>query len=269
MNRLLLGLLLSSASLGLAAAADEAPAAKHGQTYARHLAQVARAAHGEVAGIVIRAAPVAGQPAVVAGANPAEPTRGVTLDVPIVNVSGDPIGVATVTFAKPGDHKAAGAAIQAYIGKRVLSAKNLMDPYPFNPSFAANTYAQALVDSTMRKHPELLVFAIHATPPHGKTNVIIGSNIGRIGKPADEDDLRVIEKGTTNLEVAEAGNRFEVEAPLNDAKGHRIGALGMVFAYKAGDDKAALNARADAIRDALAKEIPTSAALFKAHGQAK
>ena len=119
-----------------------------------------------------------------------------------------------------------------------------------------DTYAQRLVDETMRAHPELLVFAIHATPPGEKVNIIAGSNIGRIGKAADEDDARVIDKGQTNLEVAEGGERFEVELPLNDAHGKRIGALGTVFAYHAGSDKAALQARAIAIRDELARKIP-------------
>lgn len=265
MNRLLLGLMLSAAGLGSAVADDQVPVAVHGQTYARHLAQVARHAHPEVTGIVIHAVPAAGKPPVLAGASPADPPKGTTLQAPLLNVSGDPIGTADVTFTNDGDHKATEAAIQSYIGKRVLSPKNLMDPYPYDPAFKSNTYAQALVDKMMRKHPELLVFAIHATPPGQKVNIIIGSNIGRIGKQADEDDLRVIEKGSTNREVAEAGNRFEAELPLNDAKGQRIGALGAVFAYKNGDDKAALEKQAIEIRDALARQIPDSAALFKTH----
>jgi len=38
-------------------------------------------------------------------------------------------------------------------------------------------------------------------------------------------------------------NRFEVEMQLRDRSGKVIGAVGTVFAYKDGDDKAALHAR--------------------------
>ena len=106
---------------------------------------------------------------------------------------------------------------------------------------------------------------IHATPP-GKpatANAIIGSNIGRIGKIADDDDLRVIEKGSTNLEVADTGDRYETELPLLDSKGQRIGALGLVFKLNPGASKDALHAHGIAIRNELAKRIPGSAALFK------
>ena len=51
------------------------------------------------------------------------------------------------------------------------------------------------MDKTLAAHPELIILAIHATPPGSKTNVILGSNIGRIGKAADDDDLRVINQG--------------------------------------------------------------------------
>ena len=45
-------------------------------------------------------------------------------------------------------------------------------------------------------------------------NVIIASNIGRIGKKAVEDDLRVINTGKTNLEVNAKGDHFEVESAV-------------------------------------------------------
>ena len=104
---------------------------------------------------------------------------------------------------------------------------------------------------------------IHATPPGGKYNVIIGSNIGRFGKKADEDDLRVIDKGSTNLEVGGDNDRFETELPLLDRSGKRIGALGLVFAYKPSDDKEAIHRHGLAIRDEVARGIPNNAALFR------
>ena len=43
-------------------------------------------------------------------------------------------------------------------------------------------YAQELVDQVVARHPELLVVAMHVTPPNDKQNIIVASNIGRLGK---------------------------------------------------------------------------------------
>jgi hypothetical protein len=182
------------------------------------------------------------------------------------DVSGDTIGALGVVFNyKPGDdqqaHRIQAEAIRDKLAKRILHAGNLSDRWPYDPHFNDHMYAQTLVDTTMAAHPEIEVLAIHATPPGSKTNMILGSNIGRIGKKADEDDLRVIQKGETNKEISDTGNRFEAELPLNDAKGKRIGALGVVLAYKAGDDKEALVAHAVKIRDGMAAHIASPAVL--------
>jgi hypothetical protein len=66
----------------------------------------------------------------------------------------------------------------------------------------------------------------------------------------------------SNLEVNEAGNRFEAEVPLLTSGKQSIGALSVVFPYKSGDDKTALGLRAEKIRDELALRIPNSDALF-------
>lgn len=182
------------------------------------------------------------------------------------DVSGDTIGALGVVFKyKAGDdqqaHRVEAEAIRDKLAKRILHAGNLGDRWPYDPRFNDRMYAQALVDQTMAAHPEIEVLAIHATPPGSKVNMILGSNIGRIGKKADEDDLRVIQKGETNKEISDTGNRFEAELPLNDAKGKRIGALGVVLAYKAGADKEALVAHAVKIRDEMAAHIASPAVL--------
>src|SRR5579872_137368 len=97
-------------------------------------------------------------------------------------------------------------------------------------------FAQKLVDETLAKHPEVVIMAMHVTPPNSPDNVIIASNIGRIGKKADEDDLRVIQTGKSNQEVNKKGDHFEVELVLQDVPGKTIGAVGIVFAYKPGKE---------------------------------
>ncbi len=127
------------------------------------------------------------------------------------------------------------------------------------PAFAAApdgpNYAQHLVDQIVAAHPDVVVLAVHATPPGSTQNVIIASNIGRIGKVADPDDMRVINTGKPNLAVNKAGDRYEVELPLYDASHRLLGALGTVFAYKAGADTAAMQAEATAIRDYMGRRI--------------
>ena len=124
-------------------------------------------------------------------------------------------------------------------------------------------YAQELVEQAIARNSGLLVMVMHATPAHSKDNIIIASNIGRLGKPADEDDLRVISTGKTHLEVNSAGNRFEVELVLRDVAGASIGAVGCVFPYRKGDDTAAYEKRAVAIRDGLARRILNAANLME------
>ena len=114
------------------------------------------------------------------------------------------------------------------------------------------SYAQHLADEVVAKNPTLLVIAMHVSPPGMASYPIVASNIGRIGKPADDDDMRVINTGKNNLEVAHGGTRFEVELPMRDVAGETVGAIGLVFPYKSGDSKAALEKKAIAIRDRLA-----------------
>ena len=123
-------------------------------------------------------------------------------------------------------------------------------------------FAQKLVDEALAKHPEVVIIAMHVTPPGKTDNVIIASNIGRYGKKADEDDMRVIDTGKSNLEINKAGNHFEVELVLQDQSGKTIGAAGIVFNYKPGDDKGQMEKTAEQIRDEWKAQTPTKESLF-------
>ncbi len=120
---------------------------------------------------------------------------------------------------------------------------------------AGPSYAQHLVDVAVAAHPNVAVLAIHALPVAGKDAGIIASNIGRIGKVADEQDLGVMKTLKTNRAVNKAGDHYEVELPLYDASHRLLGALGTVFHYHAGADKAAMEAEAIAIRDNLSRRF--------------
>src|SRR5271165_2822006 len=125
------------------------------------------------------------------------------------------------------------------------------------------TYAQKLLDETMAKNPDVIIMAFHVAAPGSQDYNIIASNIGRIGKKADEDDMRVITSGKSNLEVNEKGDHFEAEVALRDKSGKIIGACGIVWNYKPGDDKAARGRQGEAIGQELQAKIPSVSKLFE------
>src|SRR5579864_2642316 len=122
--------------------------------------------------------------------------------------------------------------VQTVLCVATLASSTMMiaqdQPGSANPQHP-NIYAQKLVDDTLAKHKEVIIIAFHVTPPNQTENVIIASNIGRIGKKADEDDMRTINTGKPNLEVNATGNHFEVELVLQDQAGKTIGCAGVVF----------------------------------------
>ena len=145
---------------------------------------------------------------------------------------------------------------QAVAGMRHVDPKE-MDPTYTKPA----PYAQKLVDEALANHPEIILLAIHATPP-GHKNLIVASNFGRIGKIGDDDDMRCIETGKSNLELNSTGKHFEDELILLDSSGKTIGALGVVFNYKPGDDKATMAKLAEQVRDEMKAKLSSEAALF-------
>src|SRR4029077_21259142 len=128
---------------------------------------------------------------------------------------------------------------------------------------AKKIYAQTLLDETLARHKEVVIMAMHVTPPGKTENVIIASNIGRIGKKADEDDMRVINTGKPNLEVNTKGDHFEVELVMQDQSGKTIGAVGIVFMNEKGKE-AELQKKAEQIRDEMKAKTPTIDKLFEA-----
>lgn len=255
---------------------DETPPVVGGQTYVQHQIVVAKAKYPSIEAITVEAKREKGDGLIVLGStahiatvmtpvgHPArDGTAGSTVREAFNSSSGHRLGTIEIRFKTASAANAVtAAAVQSDLAKATLSAKNAADAWPFNKAFGPSTYAQTLTARTVSQHPELLVMMVHATPPGGKKNVVIGSNIGRFGKAADEDDLRVIDKGSTNLELGGDNDRFETEVPLLDAHGMRIGALGLVFPFKAGDDKEAIHRKGLAIRDEVASAIPSNAALF-------
>lgn len=191
--------------------------------------------------------------------------------LPLRDVAGDRVGVLRLTYAyRAGTDRAAlersAEEIRDRLHRRISHAANLFDPFPYEADAPANTYAQQLVDEFVDRHPEIEILAIHATALGSDYNVIVGSSIGRLGKKADNDDMRCVFTGKPNLEVNSTGKRFESELQLHDRAGQVIGAVGVVVAYRSGDDRGALLAHAEQIRAQLEKRIPDAASQFRPAG---
>jgi hypothetical protein len=132
---------------------------------------------------------------------------------------------------------------------------------PATAQTAYSIYGQQLLDATLAKHAELTVMALHVTPPKGKDNIIIASNIGRIGKKADADDMSVLETGKPRIERTRSGD-LSVELPLLDAAGNTVGVLGATFSAKVATDKALALALANQVRDELRSQTGSLEQLF-------
>jgi hypothetical protein len=123
------------------------------------------------------------------------------------------------------------------------------------PQIPVKIYAQELVDRTVAQHPDLRAVVMHVTPPNGSGNVIIASSIGRIGKPADDDDQAVVATGKTRVEMDRSNKRIEVELALRDVGGETIGALGLVWRFPVGGNYAEFERIATTIRDSLGRRV--------------
>lgn len=141
----------------------------------------------------------------------------------------------------------------------LLSAVTASLPASAQPTYLI--YAQKLVDTAIARHPELTVLALHVTPPNGADNVIIASNIGRIGKKADADDLGVLNTGKPRMETTKTGDT-SVELLMQDVSGTTIGVLGATFKRKEGQDKSEVRDMAAKLQNELRIQTPSLEKLF-------
>jgi hypothetical protein len=184
------------------------------------------------------------------------------------NVLGATIGsVATVFPYKAGESKGAletrAAAIRSELSKRILNAANLMEPFPYDPQIPRHTYAEKIMEQELVKFTYVLVFAMHVTPPNRSSNVIVASNLGRLGKADDAKDIDVLKTGKPNATLRSADKRAQIVVPLKDATGKSIGTLNLLLHNADGADEATMIVRGEAVRDDVASKTPTLNALFE------
>jgi hypothetical protein len=141
-----------------------------------------------------------------------------------------------------------------------LTVKNLGDSA--SAATGAKIYAQRLVDELALRHPELVRIGMHVTAPGKSENVIIACNLPeRIGQKSDPEDLNAMKTGKTV--VLKEGADFDVTLPLHDAASKLIGALGLTFKPRRGEQDADAARRAGTIARELEKRIASASQLFE------
>jgi iron complex outermembrane receptor protein len=122
---------------------------------------------------------------------------------------------------------------------------------------ASPVYAQYLVDSIVRQHPQLIGVDLHTTLAGATQTTIVASRAAeRIGRASDADDVEVLRTGQARIEINRKGDQnVEVELLLFDIFKQPIGTVEFTFPYKAGLDEAALVQLAAQYRDELSRRI--------------
>jgi hypothetical protein len=127
-------------------------------------------------------------------------------------------------------------------------------------------FAQKLVDDAKATRPDLLTIGIHAKPPNSSEYVIIAhTNRKSVGHKSEGADLVTLRTGEPDGPNALPGGIYDVGVALHDRSGKAVGFLAMHIKPSANsnDPKAESLQSAMTLRDELAKQIASEAALFK------
>ncbi len=121
-------------------------------------------------------------------------------------------------------------------------------------------FAQALIEETAEKHPELEGIGLGTTPPDGKECVnIADTDKKEIGEKCDRGELSVIKRGKPTIE--KESDAYDVTVPLQ-VRGKTIGTIGLDF--KLDQQESGLLERANTIAKEIESQIPSKAKLFEA-----
>ena len=298
MTRLSVLLLALAVALPVCAQAPVAPAAPSpepspGEKYAQYLVDSIVALHPELSEVDVHATPPGSTQSIIVAARSAsrvgkasdpddlavmksgEPrieinprgNQNVEVELALYDIYNQTIGAVELTFpyitgSDPQAILAVAAQYRDQLSRRILDQASLFDPVQLDPRVPVHRYSQFLVDDTLAKYPEIEVMALHARTPHtGGDYLIVASNIGRIGKPADENDLEVIRTGKPHSAMDRPGRRLESKVLLRDASGETLGVAAIIFPLRALSDPAALESQAVKIAAELSSRIANAAAL--------
>ena len=124
------------------------------------------------------------------------------------------------------------------------------------------TQAQSLVDLTAQKHSEIATLEISAAPEGQEhCSTIAATEAKDLGEKCDDDEAAALK--TMEPVVEHEPDGFDVTAPLHDASGKLVGALGIDFKPQAGQTKADIVKRTAKLLRDMELQIPSKAFLFQ------
>ena len=124
------------------------------------------------------------------------------------------------------------------------------------------TQAQSLVDLTAQKHPEITGLELSTTPAGREVCVTIAATEAKdLGEKCDKDEATAMKTGKPFVEHEADG--FDITAPLHDASGKLIGAIGIDFKPELGQTKADILKLTVGLLKEVEQQIPSKASLFQ------
>jgi len=142
-------------------------------------------------------------------------------------------------------------ALAAFVGQ------GLAKPTPADAK--SKIFAQALVENTVAKHPELEGIGLATIPPDGHDCVTIADTDAKeLGDKCDKGELAVMKTGKSTVE--KEGDGYDVTVPLY-VGGKTIGIIGMDF--RLDQQEAGLLDRARVIAKEMEEQIPSKSKLFE------
>lgn len=148
----------------------------------------------------------------------------------------------------------------------ICAAAQSPSPLPANYIQVNAPTAQRLILVVKAKHPEITKLGLHATPPNGTSNAIIGSDIAsKIGKKSSEPDMKKVVVGQPNAERIDKEGIYDLFLPVTDAQGRDIGQGFVVMEVPLGNaanSEEALRIGV-AIRNEVQRQIPSRDALYQ------
>jgi len=125
------------------------------------------------------------------------------------------------------------------------------------------TRAQQLVNRTVAAHPELAGVEL-ALVVGGGCKTVAATAPEDVGERCDADELGPMRTGEPDVEVPSASDPvYDITQALHDSAGRLIGAVGMDLKPAAGQDRAAVLAKAREILREMEAAIPSKAALLR------
>lgn len=188
--------------------------------------------------------------------------------LPLLSASDQVVGAMRLVYrAETGRSKASylesAREVQGWLSQVILNRQQLFFPFILGTA-AGDTLAQKLTMQALARHPDILVVAMHLVPPGGTENKVIAINEPTLlGHPSDQVDSGIAKSGETIMQLIPSSHRMEVHMPLRDRHGLLIGTICTVFLWRTESQSADFYVRSLALRDELAPQIPSHAALFK------